>query len=66
MFEAIGYRVKRLRRVRIGNLRLADLPCGHWRALTKRELEGLRKTGSAPVRVDRPHGPSSSRHGRLL
>jgi 23S rRNA pseudouridine2605 synthase len=66
MFEAIGYRVKRLRRVRIGNLRLADLPCGHWRALTKRELEGLRKTGIAPVRADRPHGPSSRRDGRLL
>jgi 23S rRNA pseudouridine2605 synthase len=42
MFEAVGYRLKHLVRIRIGNLRLADLPCGHWRALTKRELEGLR------------------------
>jgi 23S rRNA pseudouridine2605 synthase len=41
MFEAVGYRVKHLLRVRIGNLRLADLPLGHWRALTKRELESL-------------------------
>jgi len=41
MFEAVGYRVKRLLRVRIGSLRLADLPRGHWRALTKRELASL-------------------------
>ena len=41
MFEAVGYRVKGLIRVRIANLRLGDLPRGHWRALTKRELESL-------------------------
>jgi 23S rRNA pseudouridine2605 synthase len=41
MFEAVGYRVKHLVRVRIGNLRLGDLPRGHWRALTNRELETL-------------------------
>jgi 23S rRNA pseudouridine2605 synthase len=41
MFEAVGYRIKYLVRVRIGNLRLADLPRGHWRALSKRELENL-------------------------
>jgi len=41
MFEALGYRVKDLIRVRMANLRLGDLPCGHWRALTKRELESL-------------------------
>jgi 23S rRNA pseudouridine2605 synthase len=38
MFEAVGYRVKQLLRVRIGNLRLGDLPCGHWRGLTHQEL----------------------------
>jgi 16S rRNA U516 pseudouridylate synthase RsuA-like enzyme len=43
MFEAVGYRVKHLLRVRVGNLRLADLPRGHWRALTKRELESITK-----------------------
>jgi len=41
MFEAVGYKVKHLVRVRIGKLRLGDLPAGHWRALTKRELESL-------------------------
>jgi 23S rRNA pseudouridine2605 synthase len=42
MFETLGYRVKSLVRIRIGNLRLVDLPRAHWRPLTKRELEILR------------------------
>ena len=41
MFYALGYEVKRLVRVRIGGLRLGDLPRGHWRALSKSELENL-------------------------
>jgi 23S rRNA pseudouridine2605 synthase len=41
MFEAVGYRVKHLLRIRIGNLRLGDLPRGQWRALTERELKEL-------------------------
>jgi 23S rRNA pseudouridine2605 synthase len=51
MFEAVGYKVKRLTRVRIGNLRVGDLPRGHWRHLTKRQLESLgsmRYSGAAP------------------
>src|SRR6478609_5507787 len=48
MFEAVGYRVKELIRIRIANLRLGDLPRGHWRPLTKRELESLE--GRAPAR----------------
>jgi 23S rRNA pseudouridine2605 synthase len=47
MFEAVGYRVKHLVRVRLGNLRLADLPHGHWRVLTKGELRSLE--GRAPA-----------------
>jgi 23S rRNA pseudouridine2605 synthase len=46
MCEAIGYRVKRLVRIRIGPVRLGDLPRGHWRALTKRELESLERRPS--------------------
>jgi 23S rRNA pseudouridine2605 synthase len=53
MFEAVGYRVKHLIRVRLGNLRLADLPRGHWRPLTKRELRSLE--GRAPAS---PHSAS--------
>jgi len=41
MFEAAGYRVKHLLRVRVGNLRLGDLPRGHWRVLTKRDLKTI-------------------------
>lgn len=41
MLEAVGYHVKHLVRVRVDNLRLGDLPRGHWRALTKRELSRL-------------------------
>jgi len=41
MFKAVGYKVKRLVRMRIANLRLGNLPVGYWRALTKREIESL-------------------------
>jgi 23S rRNA pseudouridine2604 synthase len=47
MFEVVGYRVKHLVRIRIGNLWLGDLPCGHWRALTRRDLRSLE--GRAPA-----------------
>jgi len=45
MFEAVGYRVKDLIRVRIANLELGDLPRGRWRPLTKRELQSLEGRG---------------------
>jgi len=44
MFHEIGYEVKGLLRVRVGNLHLGDLPRGHWRPLTKSELEALRRS----------------------
>jgi 23S rRNA pseudouridine2605 synthase len=47
MFEAVGFKVKRLVRVRIGNLRLGDLPRGHWRALTKHEMDSLYQGAAA-------------------
>lgn len=49
MFEAVGYRVKRLVRVRIGPVRLGDLPTGHWRALSQRELKILRHPSEVEV-----------------
>jgi 23S rRNA pseudouridine2605 synthase len=60
MFYAVGYEVKRLVRVRIGNLRLGDLPRGHWRALSKSQLDSLTrasKTNHAGARANK----SSSR-----
>lgn len=54
MFQAVGYRVERLLRIRIGNLWLGDLPCGHWRVLTKTELQCLEQEGQAcPSRAPR-------------
>jgi 23S rRNA pseudouridine2605 synthase len=51
MFEAVGYRVKRLLRIRIGSLRLGDLPCGHWRTLTQQELKSLELKNSSDAVV---------------
>ena len=42
MFKAVGYRVIRLKRVRIGSLRLGKLPQGQYRYLTPAEVEKLR------------------------
>jgi len=47
MFEAVGQRVVRLRRMRFGPLRLGDLPPGQHRPLTKEEIEQLRAATSA-------------------
>jgi 16S rRNA U516 pseudouridylate synthase RsuA-like enzyme len=55
MFEAVGYRVERLLRIRIGNLPLGDLPSGHWRALTKSELRSL--GGASPRPASREFHP---------
>jgi 23S rRNA pseudouridine2605 synthase len=44
MFYEMGYEVKRLVRTRIGNLRLGDLPRGHWRMMTRSEVAALRAT----------------------
>jgi 23S rRNA pseudouridine2605 synthase len=41
MFYELGYEVKKLIRVRVGHLRLGDLPRGHWRPLSKNELKSL-------------------------
>jgi 23S rRNA pseudouridine2605 synthase len=41
MFDAVGFKVKALTRVRIGTLRLGELPSGHWRPVTKAELARL-------------------------
>jgi 23S rRNA pseudouridine2605 synthase len=50
MFEAVGYKAKHLVRTRVGSMRLGDLPPGHWRPLTKRELESLSLSSRAKSR----------------
>ena len=41
MFKAVGHPVSRLKRVRIGNLRLGNLPSGQHRLLTREEISAL-------------------------
>lgn len=43
MCEALGYEVKALRRTRVMNVELGDLPSGKTRSLTQKELKELRK-----------------------
>ena len=51
MTAAIGHPTLRLIRIRIGQLKLGDLPAGHWRILTAEEcaLVGKSGTGLRPV-----------------
>ncbi|MBD2845482.1 pseudouridine synthase [Paenibacillus sp. IB182496] len=44
MCAALGYRVRRLQRVRIMNIQLGELPVGQWRDLGRGELEQLFRT----------------------
>ena len=43
MFETVGHPVMRLKRVRIGPIEDPHLPPGHWRELSPREIEQLRR-----------------------
>ncbi len=49
MCSALGHRVRRLKRIRFANIRLAGLPSGAWRELTATEVEGL--SGSSVDRI---------------
>ena len=63
---ALGYRVERLRRVRIINIDLGALPPGEWRYLSEAEVAGLSvpaiRSSAAPVPTRHPSidGPSPS------
>lgn len=43
MCEALDYKVLKLKRIRVLNIMLGDLPRGKWRELTKEELDSLRE-----------------------
>ena len=47
MIEAVGFKVLKLVRIRIGALTLAGMEVGKWRALTSIELAALKKCGNA-------------------
>jgi 23S rRNA pseudouridine2604 synthase len=55
MCSALGYRVRRLQRVRIIDIRLGGLGIGKWRYLTQAEIAGLARRGlAAPPGGARP------------
>jgi len=43
MFDAIGYKVTYLKRIRIGSIELGDLKPGEWRYLTNKEVNALKE-----------------------
>lgn len=47
MCEYFGYRVVTLKRIRIMNVKLGDLPEGQWRSLTQKEIDTLKKLASS-------------------
>jgi 23S rRNA pseudouridine2605 synthase len=48
MFSTLGYNVKRLKRVRIGDLRISRVPLGGWRILSAKEVAALAAEGERP------------------
>lgn len=49
MFEALGHPVQTLIRLRFGPISLGDLPTGHTRSLTPRELAALKRPAEEPA-----------------
>jgi 23S rRNA pseudouridine2605 synthase len=71
MLYKVGYEVKRLIRIRIGPLRLAELRAGEWRQLTAAEVKALRnnrpetnsrtREGTSRPAIPRPKGSAPRR-----
>jgi len=50
MFEALGYTVKKLKRLSIGDVELGELKEGRFKLLTTKEMRALRgEVGKAPL-----------------
>jgi pseudouridine synthase len=60
--EAVGLRVDRLQRTRIGPIKLGELRTGKWRTLTEPEVESLRRCSSGPARPRVSAEPSREGH----
>jgi len=52
MCEYLGYNVKKLKRVRIMNVTLENLPVGKWRYLTKGEIDIINKMVSPSIKTE--------------
>ena len=60
MCQTLGYKVVMLRRIRIMNIRLGDLPEGCWRPLTQKELTVMKKMIKPEVRKN--HGTKNRKN----
>jgi 23S rRNA pseudouridine2605 synthase len=60
--EALGLRVDRLQRTRIGPIKLGELRTGKWRTLTGPEVESLRRCSALPANPGRLAEPGRSDH----
>lgn len=65
MCETLGYRVRRLRRIRIMNIRLGDLPVGEYRDATGQEIKILWESikDSSNTTVIDPDWKEKRKHG---
>src|SRR5690554_3571029 len=61
MCEYLGYEVVALKRIRIMNLELGDLPIGEWRDLTPQELKTLKDSVKDSDGKPKPYTKESSR-----
>ncbi len=49
MLETLGYDIIRLKRIRLGNLKLSNLETGKWRKLTKAEVSKLKELTTGKI-----------------
>ena len=52
MCEHLGYEVYRLKRLRIMNVTLDDLPLGEWRDLTPEELKEIKEMVQDSIKTE--------------
>lgn len=52
IFEALGYSVDKLKRIRFGPIRLGSLPVGRFHSLSREEVEALQRTVGFPKGKD--------------
>src|SRR5437588_3922434 len=64
MRECFGFHAKKLARIRLGNLRLHDLPRGKWRPLSVQEVCVLSSKTASPARTERSRRRGSFKGAR--
>ena len=64
MLKALGYQVQRLLRVRIGDLWLGELECGHWAHLTEEEVGLMLGKTPPPARKKPGRKPERESDGK--